>query len=158
MVIEDRERVNPAIRILIEMLSDIVNAAAMSGESMHMLTKRLERILSSPRGEGRTLRDNLIVLSDLYHAGLLTWLGDSFPELTRNEIGLCGLIMLGMDPACIDKIFGYDHGQTFYNRRADIRKKLHLERSVPLERFLTEAAERLRREHEDTLKQFGRRY
>ncbi len=134
-----------------------MNAAALSGDSVYLLSKRLDRILSSTRGEGRTVRDEFLVLADIYHAGLLTWLQETYPELTRSEVGLCGLILLGLEPACIDRIFGYDHGQTFYNKRADIRRKLHLERSVPLERYLSEAADRLRREHANSIRQFGRR-
>jgi hypothetical protein len=157
LIAADRDRIEPAIRILVDLLSDIVNAAALSGNSVHMLAKRLDRILSSARGEGRTVRDEFMVLADLYHAGLLTWLEEAFPDLTRNEIGLCGLIVLGMEPACIDRIFGYDHGQTFYNKRADIRRKLRLDRSVPLERYLNDTADRLRREHAMRIKQFNHR-
>lgn len=135
-----------------------MNAAALSGNSVHMLVKRLDRIFSSTRGEGRTVRDEFMVLADLYNAGLLTWLEEAFPDLTRNEIGLCGLIALGMEPACIDRIFGYDHGQTFYNKRADIRRKLRLDRSVPLERYLNDTADRLHREHEMRIKQFNHRH
>ena len=158
LVKAERERIEPAVRDLIELLSDIANAAARGGESLHMLSKRLDRILSTSRGEGRTIKEEFLILSDLYDAGLLTWLRHRYPQLTRNEIGLCGMITLGLDPICIDKVFGYDHEQTFYNRRADIRRKLGLERSVPLERFLNEQAARLRGEHEDSLREIARRY
>ena len=158
LVTTDRERVEPAVRDLIELLSDIVNAAARGGESLHMLSKRLDRILSTSRGEGRTIKEKFLILSDLYDSGLLTWLRQTYPELTRNEVGLCGMITLGLDPISIDKVFGYDHEQTFYNRRGDIRRKLGLDRSMPLERFLSEQAARLRKEHETALRQIARRY
>jgi len=157
LVTADRERTEPAVRNLIDLLSDIANAAARGGDSLHMISKRLDRILSSSRGEGRTIKEQFLILSDLYDSGLITWLKCNYPELTRNEIGLCGMITIGLDPACIDKIFGYDHEQTFYNRRADIRRKLGLDRQIPLERFLTEQAELLREEHEILLRNIRKR-
>ena len=158
LVRSDRNRIEPAARHLADLLSDIANASAQGGESVHMLSKRLNRILTTPRGEGRAVKDEFLILANLYDCGLLTWLEQRYPGLNRNEIAICGMITLGLDPICIDKVFGYDHEQTFYNRRADIRRKLGLDRSVPLERFLTEQAARLRREHEAALHRIDRRY
>ena len=158
LVRSDRDRIEPAARNLTDLLSDVANASALSGESAHMLSKRLNRILTASRGEGRTVRDEFLILANLYDCGLLTWLEQHYPELNRNEIAICGMITLGLDPLCIDKVFGYDHEQTFYNRRADIRRKLGLDRSVPLERFLTEQAARLRQEHEAALRRIDGRY
>ena len=150
----EHERIEPAVHILIELLTDVVNAAARSGDNLHMLAKRLDRILTSSRGEGRTVKDEFLILTDLCQGGLLTWLQMHYPALTRNEIGLCGLILLDMDPASIDRIFGYDHGQTFYNKRGEIRKKLQLDRSTSLERFLKDLSDQLRRERNDFFRQY----
>ncbi|MBR0223578.1 MAG: hypothetical protein IJL93_04800 [Bacteroidales bacterium] len=139
-------------------MTDIANASALSGESEYLLAKRLDRILTVPRGEGRTIRDAYIRLADISEAGLITFLRQMYPELSANEAGLCGLIMLGIEPACISKIFGYDHEQTFYNKRKDIRKKLHLEHEMPLEGFLKEQIEQLRSENEDRLHGIMMRY
>ncbi len=151
---DERLRIDRAVRILVDLLTDIVNASALSGESVHMLAKRLNRILTSARGEGRTIKDEFMVLADLYEGGLLTWLQMHHPSLTRNEVGLCGLITLDLYPASIDRIFGYDHGQTVYNKRGEIRKKLQLDRAVPLERFLKEKSEQLRQEQRDFLRPY----
>ena len=152
----ERDRIEPAVRILVELLSDVVNAAALSGESVHMLAKRLNRILTSSRGEGRTIKDQFMIVSDLYASGLLTWLQMHYPSLTRNELGLCSLIILDLDPASIDRIFGYDHGQTFYNKRGEIRKKLQLDRSTSLEGFLKEVSDQLRQERSDFFRQYDK--
>lgn len=152
----ERDRIEPAVRILVELLSDVVNAAALSGESVHMLAKRLNRILTSSRGEGRTIKDQFMIVSDLYASGLLTWLQMHYPSLTRNELGLCALIILDLDPASIDRIFGYDHGQTFYNKRGEIRKKLQLDRSTSLEGFLKEVSDQLRQERSDFFRQYDK--
>ena len=141
-----------------ELLSDVANASAQSGESEYLLAKRLHRILSSPRGEGRTIKEDFYMLANLCEDGLLTHLEQEYSDLTRNEIGLCGMITLGLEPACISTILGYDHENTFYNKRAEIRKKLHLEHSVSLEGFLFQKAEGLRRHHEEMLRQLKERY
>ena len=138
----------PAIRNLVELLTDIANASARSGGSEYLLAKRLDHILSEPRGEGHAIRDAYIQLADLYEAGLLTYLKRAHPELSPTEIGLCGLIMLDIEPACISKVFGYDHVQTFYNKRKKKKKKLLLEHDIPLEKYLEELIEKLRIEDE----------
>ena len=154
LVHEDRDRIGPGIRDLVDLVAEIANAAAQSGSNDYLLAKRLDRILSSPRGEGRTIKDEFLVLADLYDSGLLSWLGKEFPALTRSEIGLCGMLTLGMEPACISKILCYDHEQTFYNKRTDIRKKLRLKHNESLEGYLNGQAERLRQEHETVWKKF----
>lgn len=148
----------PAIRNLVELLTDVANASAQSGGSEYLLAKRLDRILTAPRGEGHAIRNAYIQLADLYEAGLLTYLKRTHPVLTPAEIGLCGLIMLGIEPACISKVYGYDHVQTFYNKRKDIRKKLELEHDIPLEKYLEEQIERLRIEDERRIRDLIVRY
>ena len=147
----DRARINPAMRDLTEMLVDVANASAISGDSEYMLAKRLNRILSSPRGEGRTVRNAFMTISDGYESGLMSWLRQSFPELSRSEIALCGLMTVGLDPGCICKVLGYEHEQTFYNKRTEIRRKLSLDRSESLEGFLQNKILELRRLHDEAL-------
>ena len=149
----DRARIDPAVRTLVELLSDIANASAQSGESQYLLAKRLHIILTSPRGEGRIIKESFLVLANLYDSGLLSDLIREYPELTRSELVLCGMITVGLDPVCISKIMGYDHEHTFYNKRADVRKKLRLPHTVPLERYLADRAQSLRKEHEVYLRE-----
>jgi DNA-binding CsgD family transcriptional regulator len=148
----DRGRIDPATRILVELLSDIANASAQSGESQYLLAKRLNNILISPRGEGRIIKESFMVLANLYDSGLLSELVRECPELSHNELILCGMITVGLNPVCISKILGYDHEHTFYNKRADVRKKLRLSHTVPLEGYLSERAQSLRKEHEAYLR------
>ena len=130
----DRVRAWPAIQILAELMADVANAAAHSGDSAHLLAKRLDRIFSSDSGEARTFKEAFFVLSDVCNAGL------------------------GLDPACISKVLGYDHEQTFYNRRTDIRKKMGLDRTVPLEGYLDEESRKLQLIHESYLERLRERY
>ena len=104
------------------------------------------------------IKDAYIRLANIHEAGLISYLEQRFPELSPNEAGMCGLIMLGIEPACISKVFGYDHVQTFYNKRKDIRKKLQLEHEIPLEKFLQKQIERLREEKEAQLRDLIHRY
>lgn len=148
----------PAVRDLTELLTDIANASAQSGDSEYLLAKRLDRILSSPRGEGRSVKDAYILIADLYSAGMLSFLKRNYPDLTPNEIGLCGMITLGIGPACISKVLGYDHVQTFYNKRKVIRRKIRMKREVPLEKYLNELVGQIRSEEENRLLELIRKY
>lgn len=144
----ERDLVDPAVRTLVDLLSDIANAVAISGESQYLLSKRLSNILLSPRGEGRSVRDAFVILANLYDSGLLSRLSRECPELNPSELGLCAMLTVGLDPVCISKILGYDHEHTFYNKRADVRKKLGLAHSIPLEGYLSDRVQALREEHD----------
>ena len=75
----------------------------------------------------------------------------NYPDIETIKADLSkidNVIMLDIEPACISKVFGYDHVQTFYNKRKDIRKKLLLEHDIPLEKYLEELIEKLRIEDE----------
>ncbi len=153
-----RGRTGPAIRVLVELLVDIANAAAQSGSNEYLLAKRLDRILTSSRGEGRTIKDDFAIIADLSESGLLTRLKEVCPDLTPSEIALCGMLTVGLEPACISKILRYDHEQTFYNKRKNIRKKLQLDHAESLEGYLNDLAGRLLQEHDAAFSQLVRRY
>ena len=67
----------------------------------------------------------------------------SLPELSRSERSICAMLMIGMEPGAISRICGFEHEQTFYNKRKDIRKKFGLEHVMPLESFLREMIDRM---------------
>ena len=140
----DRNHMVPAIKNLVELLTEIANASGQSGDNEYLLAKRLDYILTSSSGDGRTIKNHFLTIANLYASGLLTWLEQLYPDLTRSEIGLCGMIALGFEPICISRILRYDHVQTFYNKRREIRKKLHLEHDEPLETFLAQTVLQLR--------------
>ena len=144
----DRARIDPAVRLLVDLLCDIANASAQSGDSHYLLAKRLNSILVSPRGEGRAIKDAFLLVSNLYDSGLLARLSRECPDLARNELILCGMLTVGLDPVCISKVLGYDHEHTFYNKRAEIRKKLQLDHTASLEDYLSGRAQALREEHD----------
>lgn len=98
------------------------------------------------------------MLANQYDSGLLSWLTEEYPDLTRNEIVLCGMLTIGLEPICISKVLGYDHEHTFYNKRAEVRKKLHLDHNDPLEGFLAGQAERLEKRQRDYIRQLKERY
>ena len=157
-ILADRNRIEPAVHTLADLLTDVANATARSGDSLHMLSKRLDRILATSRGEGYSVKESYLSLSDICDAGLAADLQRRFPALSRTEAGLCCMIVRGFDPSCISKVFGYDHEQTFYNKRTEIRRKLGIDRSVPLERFLNDEAARLRKEQRRYLEQWVDRH
>jgi len=154
----DRARVDPATRILVDLISDIANAAALSGESQYLLIKRLNGILLSSRGESRSVKDAFLILANLYNSGLLSQLALEHPGLNHNELVLCSMITVGLEPVCISKILGYDHEHTFYNKRAEVRKKLGVAHDIPLERYLFERVEHLRQAHDTFLRELMARY
>lgn len=144
--LSEQEHLNKASAELLELLVDIVNATTRGGESEYMLAKRLNHVLSSDRGEGKSLRDAFTRLCDFCCAGFITSLRAKYPELSYNERSICGMMVIGLEPGAICRICGYENEQTFYNKRKEIRRKFDLDRAVQLESFLREWIARLRRE------------
>lgn len=68
------------------------------------------------------------------------------------------MLTIGLEPACISKILRYDHEQTFYNKRKNIRKKLQLDHTESLEGYLNDLVGQLRQAHDATFAQLNRRY
>ena len=141
--LSESERSRQAAGELLKFLVEILNAAARSGESEYLLARRLNLVLTASRGEGRSIRELLGILSEQYCSGLMSALLREFPELTPGETSICGMMVIGMEPAAICKICRYDNEHSFYNRRAEIRRKLGLGRQVQLERYLLERSEKL---------------
>lgn len=137
---------NAAAEELLDFLVEIVNAAAISGDSEYLLAKRFHLILSSKRGESKSLREVFTRLADFCCAGFITTLVQQYPDLTVNERSICAMLVIGMDPGTICKVCGYEHEQTFYNKRKEIRRKLALDHGVPLEGYLKDWIARLKRE------------
>ena len=138
-----QERLNEAARDLLDFLVDIVNAAALSGDSEYMMVKRINLVLNSRRGEGKSFRDAFTRLADFCCGGFISFLEREHPELSRSERSICAMLMIGMEPGAISRICGFEHEQTFYNKRKDIRKKFGLEHVMPLESFLREMIDRM---------------
>ena len=153
----EQYRIDTPSRLLVVLLSVFANASAQSGDNEYLLAKRLNRILTAPRGEGRTIRECFLVLANFYNGGLLSQLEKTY-HLTRNDLVLCGMITLGMEPACISKILRYDHERTFYNKRSELRRKLNLNHGVPLENFLNEQSVELLSRRKTYLNQVMNRY
>lgn len=149
--LNENERDKKASADLLEFLVEILNAAAISGGSDYLLAKRLDIILTSDRGEGRSIRELMLRLVDMYCSGLITDLAAGNLGLSRSEIAICAMSVIGMEPATICKICKYENEQSFYNRRADIRRKIGLERQASLEGYLLDRAESLKRQRESRI-------
>lgn len=144
--IAEQEELNAAAEELLDFLVDIVNAAAISGDSEYLLAKRLHLILSTNRGEGKSLRAVFTRLADFCSAGFITALGRQYPDLSPSERSICAMLVIGMDLGTICKVCGYENEQTFYNKRKEIRRKLSIDHGVPLEGYLKDWIARLKRE------------
>ena len=142
--VSEQERLDAAASELLIFLVEIINAAARSGESEYMLAKRLNLILTSRRGEGRTLRDVFTRLADFCCGGFITRLGTDCPDLSPSEKAVCSMMVIGLEAGTISKVCGFEHEQTFYNKRKDIRRKIGLDHSAQLEVYLQEWIDRLK--------------
>jgi len=72
------------------------------------------------------------------YAGIVDYLKREYPTLTENELNLCCLVCFDVNSKHMNLLFGYAHGNTVFNKRHQLRKKLGLSPNYDsLEAFLS---------------------
>lgn len=126
----------------VKMAVDIMNAAAASGSTGHILYKRVRSYFAEGSSQWKFAAGSR-ALANAYFGGFASYLEEKYPSLTATEIQMCCLIALGANQACISLACGYEHPVTFYNRRTRIRKKMDLESVESFEDHLERLAKSL---------------
>lgn len=92
------------------------------------------------------MTDEFYGLANIHCYGLCDYLHNEYPELTRKEITICGMLAIGLDVVTVCMLAGYDNVASYYNKRSAIRRSMGLDPAVKLETFLTETVRHLEEE------------
>ena len=70
--------------------------------------------------------------------GIMAYLAEKFPELSKSDLEFCSLICLGFPSHTMQTIYELNNSTSYYNRRKRLRTKLHIDTSSNLETFIKE--------------------
>jgi hypothetical protein len=85
--------------------------------------------------ENKTFNEELIACMDMEYNNISQRLKEKFPDLSKNDIVTCCLMLAGFETGMIATILNVQI-ESVFTRRFRIRKKLNIEESVKLEVFL----------------------
>lgn len=90
----------------------------------------------------------ILEVANILNNGLITYLEQNFPDITKHELSYCGLVALGFTPDSIRVLYNHTHLQSLYTIRFRIKSKLGLDHyshsSCNLEDFVLDLCNRLK--------------
>ncbi len=105
--------------------------------------REFKRIMTvNPRMESAAFDDLQFVVNQKY-SGIIDYLKDNYPELSKQDLDLCSLMCFGFSHTGICYLYGYSDISTLYNKRARLRRKLGLSQSSQIEDFIRASIDEL---------------
>lgn len=90
----------------------------------------------------------ILEVANILNNGLITYLEQNFPDITKHELSYCGLVALGFTPDSIRVLYNHTHLQSLYTIRFRIKSKLgldhHSHSSCNLEDFVLDLCNKLK--------------
>ena len=74
--------------------------------------------------EDDNLADDIIQAADILNNGIISYLKESYPQMTKIDLAYCGLISLGFTSESIRMICNHTHTQSLYTAKYRIRNKI----------------------------------
>ena len=69
--------------------------------------------------------DEILEVANVLNNGLITYLTQNYPELSKFELSYCGLVALGFTPESIRILYNHTHIHSLYTIRGRIKSKLN---------------------------------
>ena len=69
--------------------------------------------------------DEILEVANVLNNGLITYLTQNSPELSKFELSYCGLVALGFTPESIRILYNHTHIHSLYTIRGRIKSKLN---------------------------------
>jgi len=70
--------------------------------------------------------NEIIEVSDILNNGVMEYLMQNFPDLSKFELSYCGLVSLGFTPDSIRILYNHTHIHSLYTIRARIKSKVNI--------------------------------
>ena len=83
-----------------------------------------EHIMLS-KNKNEELIDEILEVANVLNNGLITYLTQNYPELSKFELSYCGLVALGFTPESIRILYNHTHIHSLYTIRGRIKSKLN---------------------------------
>lgn len=150
--INEEELMN-ALSCRVEAVKQVMDIASLSGTNANLLYSKIQHYINAPH-HGTNLAKNMTIVANLLCYGLADYLRDNYPKLSENDIEICALLALGFPAHSIENMYNYSNTNSYYNRRARIRKKINLHETTNLEPTLLAIIKELKEQREKEIKYF----
>lgn len=70
--------------------------------------------------------NEIVEVSDILNNGVMEYLMQNFPDLSKFELSYCGLVSLGFTPDSIRILYNHTHIHSLYTIRARIKSKMNI--------------------------------
>ena len=86
---------------------------------------------------------DVMAMADIYCNGIISYLIDRYPDLTRYELTYCSFICLGFTPESIRILLNHTNVYSIYTLRTKIRSKMNLSSDIgTLEKYIIDIMEK----------------
>lgn len=118
---------------------------AYSGRKPHLFVGEFKKYVLS-LGDDRSAFADLQYVVNKRCYGLVDCLRREHPNLTEYELNMLCMLQFGFSFDCIRLLHQHDNIYSLYSRRTKIHRKLNLPPRYPIESYLAELVERLKKE------------
>lgn len=119
-------------------IREMIEIATTSGDNSELFLKKFKSYILLENGKSQQLFTDLQELVDLHFNGVVNYLKEHYPDLSREDLNLCCLMLLKIPLNGIQLICNYTSSDSLYNRRSKIRQRMGLSAGSSLEEFLEE--------------------
>lgn len=92
--------------------------------------------------------DEILETANMLNCGLITYLEQTHPQLTKFDLSYCGLVSLGFTPESIRVLYNHTHIQSLYTIRFRIKSKIGFNypsnNKISLEEYIIDLANKLK--------------
>lgn len=140
----DKATVDAAIDSIVTLFLELMDEVCLSGDNPQLLMSRMNKFLFPTESEDNFI-ELLIPVADIHCNGIITYLKETCPALTKEDLTLCALICLGFPSHSLQKIFNQTNSASLYNMRSRIRRKIGIrEGDSTLEKHLQSMSDKLK--------------
>ncbi len=136
----NEERLKTAMESRLSSHKELLRIANMYGSSPKQFHAKVNEYLKREAQRDDAFYDLLELVNAKYN-GILDYIRREHPALDDDDLCLFGLICYGLSPAEICMLYNYTNIDTIYNKRSVLRRKLGLDSSVKIERYISSLAE-----------------
>ena len=130
----------------IESLKQLLEWASIYEKNTDNFYKRFKDHIKVAAGKNKELTDDVITIANMSCNGVIDYLYDMHPTLSRHELCYCGFICLGFSPESIRILYNHTNPYSIYTMRSKIRNKIGIKNNaMDLESYILSEMERLNR-------------
>lgn len=122
-------------------LRDLIDVAYVNHNQPEVFYRKFKEYINAQNKEEDSF-DDLYYMANKKCHGLIDYLKEQYPDLSKNDLNYCSMICLGFTTNAIRLMYDHTSSMSIYNRRSKLHSKLGIQ-NVQLETFLKQLSEEL---------------